>query len=183
MHHSKIKRFSEIKKELGVVKPVIKVQSVWPAIADNPQEFYNTFEQITDQIATNPLIDYSPNRAIGAEYIKNFTCPVLWQRLIIGSDGKVLLCVNDEMGSEILGDVNYESIYDIWHGKKLQKAREIHLRHNGVNELTPCKHCTYPRKINSIQYKIGSRDVSGYEYINWPTELNKKSARFSEKSQ
>ncbi|MEM3172004.1 MAG: radical SAM protein [Candidatus Nitrosotenuis sp.] len=178
---AKIKRFSEIKKELGTVKPVIKIQSIWPAIANNAEEFYNTFSPIVDQIATNPLIDYSPERAAGAEYIKNFTCPVLWQRLVIGSDGKVLLCVNDEMGSEIVGDVNNESIRDVWHGKKLQKAREIHLRHMGVNELSPCKHCTYPRKTTSTEYKIGERNVSSYEYINWPTEMNRKSTRFSEK--
>lgn len=178
---AKIKRFSEIKKELGLVKPVIKVQTIWPAIANNPEEFYNTFEPIVDQIATNPLIDFSVNRAENSEYIENFTCPVLWQRLIIGSDGKVLLCVNDEMGSEIIGDVNNESIYDVWHGKKLQKAREIHLRHMGVDELSPCKHCTYPRKTTSSQYTIGDRNIDSFEYLNWPTKLNKKSERFTEK--
>lgn len=175
---AKIKRFSEIKKEMGITKPIIKIQSIWPAIANNPKKFYDTFNEIADQIATNPLIDYSEDRAKGAQYIENFTCPVLWQRLIIGADGQALLCVNDEMGSEIIGDANKETIYDIWHGKKLQRAREIHLRHMGVKELWPCKHCTYPRKTLDNKYKIGKRSVKGYEYINWPTEMDRTSSRF-----
>jgi len=133
----KIKRFSEIKKELGVVKPVIKVQSIWPAIEKNPEEFYNTFEKITDQMATNPLIDYNSDRIDGSEYLKNFTCPVLYQRIVIGSDGMVLLCINDEMGSTIVGDVNKESVFDIWHGKKLDSARKIHEKHMGVEKISP----------------------------------------------
>lgn len=178
---AKIKRFNEIKKELGVVKPIIKIQSIWPAIADNPKKFYDTFEGFVDQIATNPLIDYSDDRAKDAQFIENFTCPVLWQRLIIGSDGRVLLCVNDEMGSEIVGDVNKESIYEIWHGKKFQRAREIQLKHKGVDELFPCKHCTYPRKTIDNEYQIGDRKVKSYEYTNWPTEMDKTSSRFSNK--
>jgi len=178
---TKIKRFSKIKKELGKVKPVIKIQSIWPAIAEKPEEFYETFEGFVDQIATNPLIDYSEDRAKGAQYIENFTCPVLWQRLSVGADGRVLLCINDEMGSEILGDVNKESIYDIWHGKKLQKARDIHLKHKGVDELFPCKNCTYPRKITENEYKIGERNVKGFDYINWPKEMDRTSKRFTKK--
>lgn len=38
---NKIRRFNEMKEEQHVVKPVIKVQTVWPAIADDPEKFYN----------------------------------------------------------------------------------------------------------------------------------------------
>lgn len=178
---AKIKRFNEIKKELGVTKPLIKIQSVWPAIEENPKGFYDTFDSFVDQIATNPLIDFSTDREKGAQYIENFTCPVLWQRLMIGSDGKVVLCVNDEMGTEIVGDVNEESIYDIWHGEKFQKAREIQLRHMGVEELTPCKFCTYPRKTSDVEYRIGDRKIKSFEYKNWPNKLKKSSVRYTKK--
>lgn len=178
---SKIKQFNEIKKELNVTKPIIKIQSIWPAIAQNPKKFYDTFDGFVDQIATNPLIDYS-NQQTDAQYIENFTCPVLWQRLIIGSDGKVLLCINDETGSEIVGDVNNDSIYDIWHGEKFQRARQIQLRHKGVDELLPCKFCTYPRKTTENKYQIGDRNINSYEYVNWPTDMDKTSSRFRPKN-
>ena len=54
----KIKKYQEIKKQLGVKKPVIKVQAIWPSISQNVEEFYNIFNPITDQIASNPLIDW-----------------------------------------------------------------------------------------------------------------------------
>ena len=98
------------------------------------------FSPITDQVITSPLLDFlrlDTNR----EYIEDFTCPVLYQRLSVGSDGRVLLCFNDEMGSMTMGDANKEKIEDIWKGKKLQKARQIHLKHLGVEKLEPCKYC------------------------------------------
>ena len=57
----KIKNFKEIKKQKKSVKPIIKVQTVWPAISKNPKEFYDIFHDITDQMASNPLIDYLNN--------------------------------------------------------------------------------------------------------------------------
>jgi len=178
---AKIKRFSEIKKELNVVQPVIKVQSIWPAIEKNPDEFYKTFKPITDQIATNPLINFSSDRSEGAEYIPNFTCPVLYQRLVVGSDGKVLLCINDEMSSTIVGNVNNESIFDVWHGKKLDEARKLHEQHLGVDSLIPCKWCKLPRKTTDREYKIGDRSIKGFDYINWTTTVDKPSSRYRKK--
>ena len=179
---SKIRRFHEIKKELGVAKPIIKVQSVLPAIAENPIEFHETFDPIVDQIGANPLIDYS-HKAQDSEFIENFTCPVLWQRLVIGSDGKVLLCSQDEYGLVIVGDVNEESIYDVWHGKKLRKARESHLKKMGVEEVPPCKFCVYPRKTIPTTVQIGNTTVSSFEYINWDNAIEKNSSRYSIKSE
>jgi len=92
----KITKFKEIKKQKRSVKPVIKVQTVWPAISNNPEEFYNTFNHITDQIASNPLIDYLHNDT-DILFEENFTCPQLWQRLTIGADGRVMFCANDEL--------------------------------------------------------------------------------------
>jgi radical SAM protein with 4Fe4S-binding SPASM domain len=161
----KIKRYQEIKKIRGVVKPVIKIQTVWPAISKNPQEFYDIFNPITDQIAANPLIDYLGNDT-DVVFEKNFTCPQLWERLVIGADGHVMLCANDEMESHTLGDVNTESLFEIWHGKKLTNAREIHVKHLGTKEIEPCKHCYLPRKMESDTADLGDRLIKIDKYAN-----------------
>ena len=179
---TKIQRFSEIKKELGVVKPIIKVQTVLSAIKDNPKEFYNTFKTITDQVAANPLIDFS-HKTTDEEFIEGFVCPVLWQRLVIGSDGRVILCSQDEFGSVIVGDVNKESIYDIWHGKKLQKARDSHLRKMGVKEIAPCKWCLYPRKTSPDNVLVDNRVIPAYDYLKWETKIKKNSSRYVSKQE
>ncbi|MDE1817934.1 MAG: radical SAM protein [Thaumarchaeota archaeon] len=161
----KIKNYQEIKKKRGVVKPVIKVQTVWPAISKNPQEFYDIFNPITDQIGSNPLIDYL-QRDTDIIYEENFTCPQIFNRLVIGSDGNVLLCANDEMGAHKVGNVNDESVYDIWHGKRLTEAREIHIRHMGVKEINICKHCYLPRKTRRDTVEVDKRTLNIDNYVN-----------------
>lgn len=167
----KIKTYAEIKKRLGSAKPVIKVQTIWPAIADDPKAYYDTFEGIVDLIATNPLIDYKRNDR-DIVYVENFKCPVLWQRLVVGSDGKVLLCSNDEMGHNIVGDANLQSLKEIWHGPALSKARNIHRNHEGVEKITACKECHYPRATKTDVYRAEETFTVRLEnYLNRPQEI------------
>lgn len=168
----KIKNYQEIKKQKNVKKPIIKVQTVWPAISENPEEFYNTFNPITDQVASNPLLDYLGNDT-DVVFEENFTCPQLWERLVIGADGNVMLCANDEMESHILGNVNNESLYKIWHGKKLNDARQIHTNHLGVQKIDACKHCYLPRKMESDSTKIGDHFVKVDKYVNREQSVGK----------
>tara|TARA_B100000029_G_scaffold403020_1_gene402693 strand:+ start:1048 stop:2106 length:1059 start_codon:yes stop_codon:yes gene_type:complete len=162
---NKIKNFSEIKKRRGVVKPVIKVQTVWPAISKNPKEFFDIFDPITDQIGSNPLIDYL-HRDTEIQYEPNFTCPQLWQRLVIGADGIVQLCSNDEMETNPIGDVTKESIFEIWHGKNMNNARKIHEEHMGIDKLSPCKHCYLPRKTERETVSLDDRLIGIDNYID-----------------
>jgi len=168
----KIRRYQEIKKSRGVVKPVIKVQTVWPAISKNPQEFYDIFNPITDQIAANPLLDYLENDT-NVEFVENFTCPQLWERLVIGANGHVMLCANDGWEEHTLGDVNNESLFDIWHGEKLTKAREIQIKHLGTKEIKPCKHCYLPRKMESETADLGDRLIKIEKYTNREQTIGK----------
>jgi radical SAM protein with 4Fe4S-binding SPASM domain len=161
----KIKCYQEIKKQKGVTKPLIKVQTVWPAISKDPQKFYDIFNPITDQVASNPLIDYLQHDT-NIVYEENFTCPQLFNRLVIGSDGSVLLCANDEMGAYKVGNVNEDSIFNIWHGKKLTEAREIHIRHMGTKEINICKHCYLPRKTKRDTTSVDGRLIDIDNYIN-----------------
>jgi len=167
----KIRTYAEIKKRLGSVKPVLKVQTIWPAIAKDPKAYYDTFEPIVDLIATNPLIDYKRSDK-DIVYVENFRCPVLWQRLVIGSDGRVLLCSNDEMGHNIVGDANTQSLKEIWLGPGLSKARDIHRRHEGVLKLAACKECHYPRATKTDVYRVDDTFAVRLEnYVNRPQEI------------
>lgn len=169
---AKIRTYHEIKKGRKAVKPIIKVQTVWPAIAANPDAFYSLFEPITDGVSANPLIDYL-RKDTEIEYLENFTCPVLWQRLVVGSDGRVLLCSNDEMGAYIIGDANQESLYEIWHGERLRRARKIHLAKRGHRDIEPCKHCYYPRKTAPAKASVGARLVQIQNYTYRAQEVGK----------
>jgi radical SAM protein with 4Fe4S-binding SPASM domain len=163
----KIKAYKRIKEEAGSLKPVIKIQSVWPAIKDCAQEFYELFEPYVDHVASNPLVDYL-RKDQDIEYLENFTCPVLYQRLVIGSDGKILLCSNDEMGMHPLGDANTDSLHEVWHGPRMEAARAIHRQHRGVELLEPCRHCYLPRKTQRVLEKMGDAYIPVEKLINRP---------------
>jgi MoaA/NifB/PqqE/SkfB family radical SAM enzyme len=162
----KIKDFKAIKDHTGSKKPVIKVQTVWPAIKDNPEEFYNTFAPLVDFVAFNPLIDYlsKDENIIYEEY---FSCPQLYQRLVIGADGLVMICSNDEDGSVIAGDANKETIYAIWRGERLNKIREIHKQKDGFLSMPVCKKCYLPRLTEDSEIsKINGRELIIKNYVN-----------------
>ena len=169
---AKIKRYNEIKDRKNSVKPVLKIQSIWPAIKDAAQEYYDTFHFYVDNIASNPLIDYL-GRDKDIEYESNFDCPVLYQRMVIGSNGLVLLCSNDEFGEYIIGDANKEDLYDIWHGEEIQRARGLHKKHVGCEEILPCKKCYLARKTVSATEKIGGKNIFINKYVGRTEEVGK----------
>lgn len=170
----KIQQYKEIKDKKKSVKPVIKIQSIWPALKDCIEEYCEIFSPYVDNMASNPLIDYlhSDDDSI-IEYEEDFDCPVLYQRLVIGSDGKVLLCSNDEFGKYILGDVDKETIYDIWHGERIQKVRDLHKRHIGYKKIEPCKECYLPRKTIPTVEKFGDKHLTVDEYVGRVNEIGK----------
>ncbi len=156
----KIKAIKEIKKEFGVNKPVIKIQGIWPSIRVNPEEFYNTLAPYVDSVAFNPLIDFHKNPD-DKVFIDGFYCPMIYQRLVIGADGLVMMCSNDEENIHTIGDINKQSVYDIWHGEELNKVRELHKKTNGYKELEVCRNCYLP-----VETEDGERAmVNGREII------------------
>lgn len=163
--YEKIKRFSEIKKELGTHRPVIKIQGIWPAIKPDAEAYYNMFEPITDSIAFNPLIDYLDNDT-DIVYDEDFSCPQLYQRIIIASDGQVLMCSNDEENMNVIGDLNQEKLYDIWHGDKLYEVREQHKKKGGFKEIAVCRKCYLPRMTEENEETvINKRKIVVKNYV------------------
>lgn len=152
----KLRDIYEIKQKYESHRPVIKVQSIWPAIRGNTEDFYNMLSPYVDLIAFNPLIEYSDFDA-ELVYEDGFSCPQHYQRLVIGVDGKVMPCSNDEMSQLIIGNVNYQSVYDVWHGEALNNLREKH-RNGEFKEIGLCKRCYLPRKTEDSEYgHIGDR--------------------------
>lgn len=164
-----LKRLQDIKKykeENNLIKPVIKIQGIWPAIRPNPTKYYETIAPLVDLVAYNPLIDYL-RKDSEIVYEENFACPQLYQRIVVGSDGQVMMCSNDEDGDEIIGNAYEETIYDIWHGEKLNNKRAIHNQKDGFKTMKVCKQCYYPRKMIADEFAyVGDRKITIENYIN-----------------
>lgn len=67
-------------------------------------------------------------------------CIRLWRGMAIYWDGKVVPCCMDYQGRYIVGDVNKESILDIWNSERMKSLRELHITGN-KKESELCKNC------------------------------------------
>ncbi|WP_298258717.1 radical SAM/SPASM domain-containing protein [Bradyrhizobium sp.] len=153
---ARLKAIRDYKAERSLRKPVIKVQGIWPAIQDHPQGYYDTFAPLSDLVAFNPLIDYLGNDT-DIEYLKDFTCPQQYQRLVIGADGLVMKCSNDEENREVIGDARTQTVHEIWHGEKMKAVREMHLQPRGFMNSPVCRRCYLPRKTQDDLGQVDDR--------------------------
>ena len=74
------------------------------------------------------------------------TCYLPFSQVVIQFDGTSRLCCVDSNGTALTGDLNYQSIKEVWNGAVQNEYRRGQLEKN--HELLPeiCKNCTYPSK-------------------------------------
>jgi MoaA/NifB/PqqE/SkfB family radical SAM enzyme len=157
----KIKDIRNIKEKYNTHKPVIRIQTVWSAIENNYEEYYNTFAPYVEQIGYNPVFDFNKSMH-NYIFIPNFSCSQIYQRLQILSDGRAVLCCFDTNANFILGDAKKQSIHKIWHGKQINSIRAAHEITNGFKKIPICReNCYFNRKvINPKTIKIDTRKIN-----------------------
>jgi radical SAM protein with 4Fe4S-binding SPASM domain len=116
-------------------------------------------------VAFNPLIDYLSNDT-HIEYLEEFTCPQQYQRLVIGADGLIMKCSNDEENREVIGDIKQESVHQVWHGEKMQAVRNMHLQPRGFMQSAVCRKCYLPRKTEDEEAQVGERTFIVRNYVH-----------------
>lgn len=79
-----------------------------------------------------------PNRKEEISY-ENYTCVNPFVQMIVRPDGKVSLCCNDSLGKNTMGDLNINSLEEIWYGEMFGKARKA--IKNGRQNWPICKYC------------------------------------------
>jgi radical SAM protein with 4Fe4S-binding SPASM domain len=161
----RIKAMKRFKDERNLHRPVIKVQSIWPAIRENPALYYAAFSPYVDLVSFNPLIDYLANDT-KIDYIEHFTCPQQYQRLVVGADGLVMKCSNDEENQEVIGDLNKETVHAIWTGPAMAAIREVQRQTNGFMQSGVCRKCYLPRTTENELATIGDRTFIVANYVH-----------------
>lgn len=81
---------------------------------------------------------------------KKWPCKGLFDSFNINWDGEVVICCRDFNAQLVLGDINEQSIQEIWSGKKFQEIRLKHLE-GKINEIPICRHCDTPI-LNAISW-------------------------------
>lgn len=88
-----------------------------------------------------------------------FSCPQIWQRILVWNNGDMYPCCQSFEGPEdlFLGNLNTVSIFDAWHSDKLTALRDIH-KCGDYSKIATCAKCSYPKqKVQlSIDNIVGS---------------------------
>jgi radical SAM protein with 4Fe4S-binding SPASM domain len=119
-------------------------------------------------------------------------CAMLDTHLVISADGLVQPCCFDynlQVFDGPIGNVNRESLVDVWNGDSLRKLREIMKKRGIIGKPKKCLQCPlmYPQVSFIDNYgPIMKRDVtmispSGYTYKILPNSFIKKIFYFVEK--
>ena len=140
----KIKYLKKIRDENKLTKPLIRVQSILTAVENNSEKFYKTWSGIADKIniVADQIRNYETNES-KIEYNEYFLCPKAFQRLAIAHDGKVHQCISDYYGKNILGDINFQTIKEVWNGEPNKKLRKSFKKHTFLKENEACRQCSY----------------------------------------
>lgn len=85
-------------------------------------------------------------------------CYLPFYKLVIDWNGNVLLCSNDWSKKNVIGNINNQSIRDIWLGETFNSYRK-HLIKGSRRSLTPCNRCN----VNGTNY--GSESVAVFNKI------------------
>lgn len=133
----------ETKKRLGAKTPVIRIKYIgslgryltvffwqwafktWPSFARFKFHNYGYGKDFA-----RPLIE-NPDRR--CPMVEESVMQILW-------DGLVVPCCYDFDGRMVLGDLNRQSMADVWRGQRYAKFREIH-RNRQYEKLPVCLNC------------------------------------------
>ena len=76
-----------------------------------------------------------------------FTCPQLWQRILMFNDGRMFPCCHafEAPDDLLLGDFHDVSIHEAWNSDKLQNMRRIH-KDGDYQDIATCYRCAYPKQ-------------------------------------
>jgi len=126
---------------LGLKRPLIRVQSLYSAIKDNPEEYLALWEPIADKVnfiadqfrASLNLEDYDLD--------SNYMCPTPWQRMAIADNGQVLQCKSDYGAGGPMGDLRTQTVYDVWHGPAFRELRRL-MQNRERLKTKPCQTCS-----------------------------------------
>tara|TARA_B100000035_G_C20971058_1_gene541054 strand:- start:56 stop:1102 length:1047 start_codon:yes stop_codon:yes gene_type:complete len=151
---TKIKDFVAMRNSLNKKLPLTRVSFV--ALEENQHEaemFKKKWEGIVDSVEIQretsvKLYDDLEELKKGKKYkdkSKSYNCNKPWGDMAIYSDGKVGPCCNLVGRMSPIGNINDQSIYEIWNGSKMNKIREG-FKKNSPNTI--CKICIDSQKVN-----------------------------------
>lgn len=118
------------------------------------EKFYADFQPISTQIAVEKLMGWSfsdikdftlgthPGTYDGLPLVAKTVCAYPFYVMAVNADGSVSLCGNDWAHGTVVGNVQEQSLQEIWHGDALYRFRKTMLENRRM-DIAVCANCYY----------------------------------------
>lgn len=136
--YNRLALFQKKKKAANSKFPQVRICTLWPAIKDNPDKYYRIMNEVSDYIVCNPYINFKGEMKIKP----NFICQYPWERIVIAFNGYAQCCTGWNADDIILGNINNNSIFDMWHSDLMDRVRNLHSQGRRM-ELDSCANCRH----------------------------------------
>ena len=170
-----IKMLQRIKKERGSIRPITRVQMVdSPASHSQVQGFLDFWSGVVDRVAITEMCDWTNKNLKTVMVSKQFDCPKLYQRMSVWYNGLVTVCDGNYYGKLIAGDLNVQTVEDVWNGPIIKKMRDSHASGNS-HKVRICAECGYRKTVIKKQgFDVEVKDLGTPPYESMPDYVNGK---------
>ena len=134
-----------IRRELGRRRPKLILSFVRQDNSAEEQAFIDHWSAVADKIHVTELHNWAGTLRRRADV--NFPCYRQWLTFTVLWDGRVSLCCADLDGHVVLGDLNTQTIAEIWNGDAYRRVRREQLESGGP---AICRNCDLPAKDSPL---------------------------------
>ena len=89
---------------------------------------------------------FTDGEKIKERTIKRSPCFYFWETLIILWDGRVVVCCQDLLGELVVGNINSQTLTEIWNSSRMVNLRKQQL---DGNLISPCSECADWKKCST----------------------------------
>jgi radical SAM protein with 4Fe4S-binding SPASM domain len=129
--------------EDGAMERFLDLQKRWSFQINDMREGKGLYEKLTNQAG---MIDLDKKMTgLRLAQVINNKCHLPFEQLVVGSNGHVALCCEDMYKTQGFGDVNRQTLSEIWFGEKFEHYRSK-LNERKRKELDLCSQCIFSGK-------------------------------------
>jgi radical SAM protein with 4Fe4S-binding SPASM domain len=113
------------------------------------QAFYSKFGNICDELSIQHVLGKefeNPENIYGDKFNGCYVCSRPFISMSVSSDGSVMPCCRETTDDLVLGNIQTETLSDLWNCEQMRDVRMAHLNKQKDSYIT-CKECCLPDNI------------------------------------
>ncbi len=137
--------FFELREKMRYKMPFVRVKIMeFRDTAGEIGDFVRKWTPIADEVQVSGVHNWSGAieelKVTDEHPPKRYPCPLMWYMLAVNWDGQVSICSVDWNNTTVVGDVNLNTLHEIWIGDRMKAARLSHME-GRWGYLPVCEEC------------------------------------------